>query len=56
MRFTKELIDSAGHLWPPVEAINRAMDTLTGQRVAAVRAADFNHSKLAWKLATLRQS
>ncbi len=56
MRFTKELIDAAGHPWLPIEVINRAMDTLTGQRVATVRAADFIHSKLAWKLATLRQS
>lgn len=57
MRFTKELVDTAGGDWNDARMCNENMDTLAGQRVPTIElSGDLLRSKIAWKFTVLRQS
>ena len=56
-RFSKASCESRGVTWTEADGINRAVDSLRGElRETIDKAGPLAQSKIAWKLATLRQS
>ncbi len=57
MHFTKDMIEAAGGDWETASTVNDDMDKLRGQCVSVLPlSGDLRRSKVAWKVAVLRQS